>query len=686
MCASLAESKCVRGDIGGERSRIDISYNETFWLLQSRFAGFRPIAIMPVLSEVVRVGQTMTEKILAKHVREGTLERGQEFGIRIDHCLTQDSTGTMAWLEFEALGMDRVKADVVVSYSDHTSLGFKGESTDDHIFLQTIASHYGAKFSKNGNGVCHQLHYERFGEPGKTLLGSDSHTPTGGGLGMLAIGAGGMDVAVAAGGGPFYLTVPKMMNVVLTGELPPNVSAKDVALELLRRISVKGGVGYFIEYGGPGVKTLTIPERATITNMGTETGATSSIFPSDEVTRQFLKMQDREGAWTELKPDPDAIYDESIEIDLSSLKPLVAMPGMPDNVFDIEDVAETKLDQVFIGSCTNGSYRDIKIVAEMLKGKKVSTDIDVIVSPASRQAWEMLMEDGSFLELTKSGVRMIEPGCNACIGIGFVPGTNHLSLRTVNRNWQGRGGNKLGKLALCSPQVAAASALKGVIADPRELLAPRVEVDHLTVDDYLILEPQGPSVEIRRSPNIVPLEQQRPLEPTLKGEVLLKLGDGISTDAILPAGPLTQHLRSNLPEIAKFTFCYEDETFAQRALDAGGGFLVGGENYGQGSSREHAALAPWHLGISAVFAKSFARIHRANLINMGILPLVVDTDRIDQGDVLELDASNLEGELILKNTTQGAELPVRHDLSDREVEMIRVGGLLAHTAAHHGSP
>lgn len=632
------------------------------------------------LSEVIDVPQTMTEKILAAHLREGTLETGQEVAILIDQCLTQDSTGTMAWLEFEALGLERVKADLVVSYSDHTSLGFKGESTDDHIFLQTIASHYGAKFSKNGNGVCHQLHYERFGEPGKTLLGSDSHTPTGGGLGMLAIGAGGMDVAVAMGGGAFYLTVPKMMNVVLTGSLPANVTAKDVSLEILRRISVKGGVGCFLEFTGPGVATLSVPERATITNMGTETGATSSIFPSDEITREFMRMQGREDVWSEVKPDEGANYDETLEIDLSTLKPLVAMPGMPDNVFDIEEVAGTKIDQVFIGSCTNGSYHDIKPVAQMLKGKKVSTDIDVIVSPGSRQSWEMLMEDDSFLDLTKAGVRMIEPGCNACIGIGFVPGNGHLSLRTVNRNWAGRGGNKFGKLALCSPLVAAASALVGVIADPRDLPTATVEIDHLTVDDYLILDPAGPSVEIRRSPNIVALGQQLPLEPVLKGEVLLKLGDGVSTDAILPAGPLTQHLRSNLPEISKFTFYYEDETFAQRAIDGGGGFLVGGDNYGQGSSREHAALAPWKLGIKAVFAKAFARIHHANLINMGIVPLTCDTDQIDQGDRLEIDVSDLGRELVLKNLTKGKELPVQHTLSDREKEMLRAGGLLAYTA------
>jgi len=622
----------------------------------------------------------MTEKILAEHVREGTLERGQDVGIRIDQCLTQDSTGTMAWLEFEALGLDRVKADLVVSYSDHTSLGFKGESTDDHIFLQTIASHYGAKFSKNGNGVCHQIHYERFGIPGKTLIGSDSHTPTGGGLGMLAIGAGGMDVAVAMGGGLFYLTVPKMMKITLTGKLSPNVSAKDVALEILRRISVKGGVGYFLEYGGPGVKTLSVPERATITNMGAETGATSSIFPSDEVTREFMRMQGREQDWVEWSPDEGAVYDKEIELDLSTVKPLVAMPGMPDNVFEIEEVAGTQLDQIFIGSCTNGSYFDIKAAAEILKGKKVSTDIDVVVSPGSRQSWEMLMEDGSFLELTKAGVRMIEPGCNACIGIGFVPGNGHLSLRTVNRNWAGRGGSKFGKLALCGPQVAAASALTGKITDPREVPPVEVKVDHLTVDDYLILDPKGQEVEIRRSPNIVALGNQLPLEPVLKGEVLLKLGDGISTDAILPAGPLTQHLRSNLPEISKFTFYYEDETFAQRAIDANGGFLVGGDNYGQGSSREHAALAPWKLGIKAVFAKAFARIHHANLVNMGIVPLTCDTDQIDQGDQLEIDVSDLDGAMVLKNLTKGTELPVENTLSDRDKAMLRAGGLLAFTA------
>ncbi|HOD73696.1 MAG TPA: aconitate hydratase, partial [Candidatus Bipolaricaulis anaerobius] len=597
------------------------------------------------------MAKTLTEKILAEHIVDGTLGKGREVGIRIDQCLTQDSTGTMAWLEFESLGLDKVQAELAVSYSDHTSLGFKGESTDDHLFLQSIASHYGAKFSKNGNGVCHQVHYERFGIPGKTLLGSDSHTPTAGGLGMLGIGAGGADVAVAMGGGPFYLTVPKVMRVVLTGKLPWGVTAKDVALEILRRISVKGGVGYFLEFTGPGVKILSVPERATITNMCTETGATSSIFPSDAVTKEFLELEGRGSDWRPLVPDPDAIYDATVEIDLSALVPLVAMPGSPDNVVPVTEVAGTRIDQVYIGSCTNGSYRDIRVVAELLRGRRVAKEIDVIVSPGSRQAWEMLIADGSFLALTQAGVRMIEPGCNACIGIGFVPGTNSLSLRTVNRNWKGRGGNELAKLALASPEVAAASALKGVIADPRELPPVAVRVTDLIVDDTLIIEPEGGSVPVRRAPNIVKMAPPRPLPAVLKGEVLIVVGDGVSTDAILPAGPLTQHLRSNLPEIAKFTFHYEDKTFAARAVEKGGGFIVAGENYGQGSSREHAALAPWQLGITAVIAKSYARIHKANLVNVGILPLVGDTAGIDQGDILEIDISDLTRPLVVRNLT-----------------------------------
>jgi len=626
------------------------------------------------------LAKTMTEKILERHIQEGDLKQGSEIGICIDQCLVHDTSGTMAWMEFESLGVERVKAELAISYCEHTSLAFKGESTDDHVFMQTIASHYGAKFSKNGNGVCHQVHYERFGVPGKTLLGADSHTPTNGGLGMLAIGAGGMNVAVAMAGDLFYLIVPKMMQVVLAGELPGGVSAKDVALEILRRISVKGGVGYFLEFAGPGVKTLSVPQRATITNMCTETGATSSIFPSDEITEAFMVMQGRGGDWVELAPDKGANYDKTLEIDLSKLKPLVAMPGMPDNVHDIDEVVGTKIDQVYIGSCTNGSYSDIKVVAEMLKGEHVSTAIDVIVSPGSRQVWEMLMEDGSFLALTKAGVRLIEPGCHGCIGIGFVPGYGHLSLRTVNRNWKGRGGNKFGKIALCSPEVAAASALLGKIADSRKLPPVRIEIDHFTVDDSLILEPEGDIVEIRRSPNIVPLRRQTPPGLILKGEALIKLGNGVSTDTIIPAGPLTQHLRSNLPEIAKFTFYYEDKDFAARAQEKNGGFIVGGDNYGQGSAREHAALTPWQLGIKAVFAKSYARIHRANLINAGIIPFICDTGALDQGDRLEVDVSDLDGELVVTNKTKDDKLKVHHDLSPREVEMIKAGGLLAYTA------
>ncbi len=630
------------------------------------------------------MGYTIAEKILREHVGDGSPERGQEIGMKVDQCLTQDSTGTMAWLEFESLGLDKVKPDTVVSYNDHTSLGFKGESTDDHFFLQSVASKFGAIYSKPGNGVCHQLHYERFGKPGVTMLGSDSHTPTAGGLGMIGIGVGGMDVAVAMAGGFFYMKVPKMMRVTLKGELNWGSSAKDVILELLRMISFKGGVGYIIEYDGPGVKTLTVPERATITNMGAETGATTSIFPSDEVTKKFLEAQGRLEDWKELKADPDAKYDKELEIDLSQIKPLVAMTGMPDNVKDIDEVKGTHIDQVFIGSCTNGGIRDLKIAAEIIKGKKVDPSIDLIVSPGSRNVWEMMLEDGSFDAITKAGGRMIDPGCNACIGIGFVPGHGHLSLRTVNRNWIGRGGTKHGKLALCGAEVAAASALKGEISDPREL--PPVDVGPINYkyDDLLFLEPKGPSVSVKRSPNIVPLKPQTKMEQVMEGEALLKVGDGVSTDDILPAGPLTQHLRSNLPEISKFVFYYEDETFAQRALDNKGGFLVGGDNYGQGSSREHAALGPWELGIKAVLANSFARIHRSNLINTGILPIIIDTAEIDQGDKLKVVTNNLEGDTVeVQNLTKGKTMEGKIDLSKREKDMVREGGLLAYTKKMH---
>ena len=627
------------------------------------------------------MGKTQFAKIIESHVGDGSSKAGEEIGLVIDQCLTQDSTGTMAWLEFEALGLDKVKASRVVSYNDHTSLSFKGESTDDHMFLQTAASHFGAIYSKAGNGVCHQVHYERYGIPGQTLLGSDSHTPTGGGLGMLAIGAGGMDVAVAMGGGYFYMKVPKVMEVKLTGKLKWGVSAKDVILHILRKISVKGGVGYVLEYTGSGLETLSVPERATITNMGAETGATSSLFPSDQITREFLARQGRENDFIELAADLDAVYDESMEVDLSKVEPLVAMTGMPDNVKDMSEVAGTHLDQVVIGSCTNGGYRDLRIAADMLRGKQVAKTLDCILSPGSRQVEQMLLADGSAAVLVKAGVRFIEPGCNACIGIGFVPGTGHLSLRTVNRNWVGRGGTNKGFLALSSVETAVASALAGHIADPRELPEVAFEETDYVIDDLMLLAPEGPGVEIRRSPNIVAMKGQVPPAELLGGPVLLKVGDGISTDDILPAGPMTQHLRSNLPEISKFVFHYEDKTFPERAAEIKGGFIVGGDNYGQGSSREHAALGPFQLGIKAVLAKTFARIHCANLINTGILPVECDTAQIDLGDELEIDISNLahDKKLLVRNLTKKTEIPATPIVTERQVEMLKAGGLLAYT-------
>ncbi|MFH1009334.1 MAG: aconitate hydratase [Candidatus Latescibacterota bacterium] len=626
------------------------------------------------------MGYTLAQKIFKEHLGSGgDVTPGAEIGLVVDQCLTQDSTGTLAWLEFESLGLERVRAKTVVSYCDHTSLAFKGESADDHAFLRSTASKYGAIYSKPGNGVCHQLHYERFGAPGTTLLGSDSHTPTAGGLGMMGIGVGGMDVAVAMAGGLFYLTVPKCLRVHLTGALPWGVDAKDVILELLRRIGVKGGVGRIIEYDGPGVATLSVPQRATITNMGAETGATTSLFPSDAITRAFLEAQNRGACWRSIQADPDANADEVIGIALSDLEPLVAMPGMPDNVHTMDEVQGTHLDQVFIGSCTNGGVRDLRIAAEMLRGKTVAPHLDVIVSPGSRQVQEILLKDGSIEALTRSGARVIDPGCNACIGIGFVPGDGQLSLRTVNRNWPGRGGNKNGRLALCSAQVAAASALAGVIADPRTLPPVTVGDGDYIVDDLLLLPPKGPETPILRTANIVPIRPQTPLPQRLDGEALLKVGDGISTDDILPAGPLTQHLRSNLPAISRYVYHYEDATFPERALRENGGFIVGGENYGQGSSREHAALAPKELGITAVLAQSFARIHRTNLINCGIVPLVCDTSRIEQGDRLQIALGNLGNEVNLTNRTQNVQIAVHPDWTDREKDILRAGGILAYS-------
>ena len=631
------------------------------------------------------MGHTIAQKILLSHCGDGEVVQGKEMGLVIDQCLTQDSTGTMAWLEFESLGLDTVKAQTVVSYNDHTSLGFKGESTDDHFFLQTSASRYGAIYSKAGNGVCHQLHYERFGKPGETLLGSDSHTPTSSALGMLAIGAGGMDVAVSMAGGYFYLTVPKVIKIELKGSLNWGVSAKDVILHLLRKISVKGGVGAILEYHGEGVKTLSIPERATITNMGAETGATTSVFPSDEVTKQFLKSQGREEDWKALDADDDAEYAKTIEIDLSTVKPVVAMTGMPDNVKDMDEVEGTHLDQVFIGSCTNGGYRDLRRAALMFKDKKVSLSLDCIISPGSRQVQQMLIADGSMEIFVNAGIRVIEPGCNACIGIGFVPGEGHLSLRTVNRNWVGRGGTNKGYLALSSVETAVASAIAGKIADPRTFTEVPFKESDFIIDDYLLVKPEGKSVEVRRSENIVAMKSQNAPATELKGKVLLKVGDGISTDDILPAGPLTQHLRSNLPEISNYVFYYKDETFAKRAIEAKGGFIVGGDNYGQGSSREHAALGPWQLGVKAVLANTFARIHCANLVNAGIVPLECDTSGMDPDDELEINLANLSAteKVTVVNKTKNTSVEATPVLTNRQVDIYRSGGLLSYTNAQH---
>ncbi|MFA5927793.1 MAG: aconitate hydratase [Candidatus Margulisiibacteriota bacterium] len=627
----------------------------------------------------MNINKNLVQKILNEHCEEGDwTQPGNEIGIRIDQCLTQDSTGTMAWLEFESLGLDKVRSELAVSYCDHTSLSFKGESADDHAFLKSIANRFGAIYSKAGNGVCHQIHYERFGVPGKTLLGSDSHTPTGGGLGMLAIGAGGMDVAVAMAGGLFYLQSPQVLKVSLSGELAWGCDAKDVILEILRRLTVTGGVNKVIEYTGKGVRSLSVPQRTTITNMGAELGATSSVFPSDEITKAFLTAQNRGKDYRELGADEYAKYEEEITINLFNIEPMVAMPYSPDNVHKVSEVAGEPVNQVVIGSCTNGSYREIKLASEMLRGKKVNSNVDLIVVPGSRQVQQMLLKDGSIDVITDAGGRLIDPGCGPCIGMGFVPGNGQFSLRTVNRNWQGRGGNKNAKLALCSVEVAAASAIAGKISDPREIKPIRAdEPSSFFIDDSMLLFPKNEKVEIVRGPNIVPIKKQTILPAMLNGEILLKVGDGISTDDILPAGPLTQHLRSNLPQIAKFVFHYIDGEFAQRAVEKQGGFIVGGTNYGQGSSREHAALAPKELGIKAVLAKSFARIHRDNLINSGIVPLICHTDQFKQGEILELDLTDFY-DVRIRNKNTGKEIAAEHNLSFREIAILKAGGVLAY--------
>ncbi len=638
------------------------------------------------------MGLNLTNKILKAHLVKGELKPGEEIAIKIDRTLTQDATGTMAYLQFEAIGVPRVKTDLSVSYVDHNTLQTGFENADDHKFLQTVAAKYGIFYSRAGNGICHQVNLERFGVPGKTLLGSDSHTPTAGGVGMIAIGAGGLDVAVAMGGGAFYLSAPKVVLVRLSGKLKDWVSAKDVILELLKRLTVKGGVGKIFEYGGEGVKTLTVPERAVITNMGAELGATTSIFPSDEKTLEFLKAEGRADEYLPLEADKDAAYDEIIDVDLSSLEPLAAKPHMPDNVDRVSELKGIKVDQVAIGSCTNSSYVDLMTVASVLKGKKVHPDVSLVISPGSRQVYEMIAKNGALADLIASGARILESTCGPCIGMGQAPRSGAVSLRTFNRNFEGRSGTKNAQIYLVSVQTAAASALTGVITDPRTLgKAPGIKMpEKFDVDDSMILPPStNPAeVEVYRGPNIKPLPIQSALAATVSGKVLLTVGDNITTDHIMPAGSKILPLRSNIPAISKYVFESVDPGFAERALNEKGGFVIGGENYGQGSSREHAALAPMYLGVKSVIAKSFARIHFANLINFGILPLEFenpsDYEKIAQGDELFAPAilSELESRkpvTFVNKSKNNEEYKFKYNLTDRQIKIIKEGGLLNET-------
>jgi aconitate hydratase len=630
----------------------------------------------------------LTQKIFKNHLVSGELVAGKEVAIRIDQTLTQDATGTMAYLQFEALGLDRVRTELSVSYVDHNMLQTGFENADDHRYLQTVAARYGIVFSRPGNGICHQVHLERFGKPGKTLLGSDSHTPTNGGLGMIAIGAGGLDVALAMGGEPFYTSMPKVVLVKLTGKLQPFVSAKDVILELLRRLTVKGGVGRIFEYGGEGVKGLSVPERSTITNMGAELGATTSIFPSDEQTKKYLKAQGRENDYAPFEADAGATYDEVVEIDLNSLEPLIAQPHSPDNVVKVREIKGIPVSQVAIGSCTNSSYKDLLSIASMMKGKTVHPSVSLGFSPGSRQTLEMISQNGVLGDLITSGARLLESACGPCIGMGFAPPSGGVSVRTFNRNFEGRSGTKDAKVYLASPEVAAACAITGVITDPRDLGVAPESIDipeKYVLDDRMMIFPpkDGQNTEVLRGPNIKPLPTRDRMIEKISGTVLLKVGDNITTDHIMPAGAKVLPLRSNVPAISQYVFESVDPTFPKRAKEAGGGFIVGGSNYGQGSSREHAALAPMYLGVKAVIVKGFARIHLANLINFGILPLTFvnegDYEKIDRDDQLEFSTAGLDsGTLVLKNLTRKVEIPVKHSLTARDLEIVRAGGTLAY--------
>jgi aconitate hydratase len=632
------------------------------------------------------MGQSLTQKILSSHLLYGDLNSGEEIAIRIDQTLTQDATGTMAYLQFEAMDLPRVKTECSVSYIDHNTLQTGFENADDHAFLQSAAARFGIYFSRPGNGICHQVHLERFGKPGKTLLGSDSHTPTGGGIGMLAIGAGGLDVAVAMGGGAFYLPNPRVLRIWLTGELSDWVSAKDIILEILRQLTVKGGVGKIIEYGGPGLKTLTVPERATITNMGAELGATSSIFPSDEQTLAFLEAQDRAQDWIPLAADQDAVYNEEIVIDLATLVPMTAQPHSPDRVIPVQELSNTKVQQVAIGSCTNSSYRDLMRAASILKGRQVHPDVSLVIAPGSRQVLTMLSSNGALTDLLDAGARLLESACGPCIGMGQSPSSGAVSVRTFNRNFEGRSGTADAKVYLASPETAAACALTGYLTDPRTLGKPSVieMPNQFRIDDSMILPPGDPKTIILRGPNIQPLPIAPALADDMQLTVLLKLGDNITTDDIMPAGSKILPLRSNIPAIAEYVFHKIDQGFASKAKAGGPGILVAGQNYGQGSSREHAALAPMYLGIRAVLAQSFARIHRANLINFGILPLTFvneeDLNRIYAKSVIQLTSlhqairSPEPFALIIDNDSK--PILVRHDLTQRQAEILLAGGLL----------
>ncbi len=638
------------------------------------------------------MGLTIAQKIIKNHLLSGDMTPGSEVALRIDQTLTQDATGTMAYLEFEAIGIPRVRTELSVAYIDHNTLQSGFENADDHRYIQSVAKKYGLRFSRPGNGICHQVHLERFGIPGKTLIGSDSHTPTGGGIGMLAMGAGGLDVAVAMGGGAYYITMPKMMKVVLTGALRPYVTAKDVSLELLRRISVKGGVGYIIEWGGEGVKTLTVPQRATITNMGTETGATTSIFPSDETTRAFLRAEGREEDYIPLESDPDAVYDRVIEIDLSSLTPLLACPHSPDAVVPVSEIAGKKVDQVCIGSCTNSSLADLLSVAAILKGKTVAEGVSLSVSPGSKQVLSMLADCGALSDILASGARVLECACGPCIGMGFSPNSGGVSLRTFNRNFEGRSGTKDAQVYLVSPELAAISAVTGVITDPTGLgEALTVEIPReYKIDDRAILLPaseeESAACEVLRGPNIKPFPETSPLPEKITATVALRVGDNITTDHIMPAGAKILPYRSNIPYLSRFCFAVCDESFAERAKALGESVIVGGANYGQGSSREHAALVPLYLGVKAVVAKSFARIHAANLVNAGILPLTFknpdDYEQIAEGEVLSLPDLFLaleKGEIVATNETTGKEIPLLCAFTERQRAILRAGGLLPFT-------